>query len=388
MDLAGYVVNAVVVEGKSVAEVAAAHGVSRSWLYELLARYREGGEGGLKPQSRRPRASPTRVSAAMEEEIVALRKSLAQDGLDAGAHTIHYHLLCRHRRRRRSVPSVATIWRVLTRRGFVVPQPHKRPRSSWRRFQAELPNECWQADTTHWALADGTDVDILNVIDDHSRLLVASRAFETTKAADVVETFHLAAATWGFPASVLTDNGAIFTAESRHGRCAMQNELARLGVVYKHSRPYHPQTCGKVERFHQTLKKHLARQRRAATVAELQAQLDHFAAYYNSVRPHRAVGRRTPAQAFSARSKATPKSAPIPVEGHHRVRRDRIDKTGCVTLRYRSKLLHIGIGRAHAGTRVLLLVDDLDVRVITEEGELLRQLTIDPKKDYQPRGRS
>ena len=388
MDLAGYVVNAVVVEGKSVAEVAAAHGVSRSWLYELLARYREGGEGGLKPQSRRPRASPTRVSAAMEEEIVALRKSLAQDGLDAGAHTIHYHLLCRHRRRRRSVPSVATICRVLSRRGFVVPQPHKRPRSSWRRFQAELPNECWQADTTHWALADGTDVDILNVIDDHSRLLVASRAFETTKAADVVETFHLAAATWGFPASVLTDNGAIFTAESRHGRCAMQNELARLGVVYKHSRPYHPQTCGKVERFHQTLKKHLARQRRAATVAELQAQLDHFAAYYNSVRPHRAVGRRTPAQAFSARSKATPKSAPIPVEGHHRVRRDRIDKTGCVTLRYRSKLLHIGIGRAHAGTRVLLLVDDLDVRVITEEGELLRQLTIDPKKDYQPRGRS
>ena len=187
---------------------------------------------------------------------------------------------------------------------------------------------------------------------------------------------------------MLTDNGAIFTAESRHGRCAMQNELARLGVVYKHSRPYHPQTCGKVERFHQTLKKHLARQRRAATVAELQAQLDHFAAYYNSVRPHRAVGRRTPAQAFSARSKATPKSAPIPVEGHHRVRRDRIDKTGCVTLRYRSKLLHIGIGRAHAGTRVLLLVDDLDVRVITEEGELLRQLTIDPKKDYQPRGRS
>ena len=388
MDLAGYVVNAVLVEGRSVGEVAAEHGISRSWLYELLARYREGGDEALTARSRRPRSSPTRVSTAMEDEIVALRKALAEDGLDAGAHTIHYHLLCRHRRRRKSVPSVATIWLVLSRRGFVVPQPHKRPRSSWKRFQAELPNECWQADTTHWALADGTDVDILNVIDDHSRLLVASRAFETTKAADVVETFHLAAATWGFPASVLTDNGAIFTAESRHGRCAMQNELARLGVVYKHSRPYHPQTCGKVERFHQTLKKHLARQRRAATVAELQAQLDHFAAYYNSVRPHRAVGRRTPAQAFSARSKATPKSAPIPVEGHHRVRRDRIDKTGCVTLRYRSKLLHIGIGRAHAGTRVLLLVDDLDVRVITEEGELLRQLTIDPKKDYQPRGPS
>jgi transposase InsO family protein len=388
MDLAGYVVNAVLVEGMRVDEVAAAHGVSRSWLYELLARYRAGGEEGLKPGSRRPKTSPTRVSAAMEAEIVALRKALAEEGLDAGAQTIHYHLLRRHRRRKRSVPSVATIWRVLTRRGFVTPQPHKRPRSSWKRFCAELPNECWQADVTHWVLADGTEVEILNVLDDHSRLLVASRAFVTTKAADVVETFHQAAATWGFPASVLTDNGAIFTAESRNGRCAMENELFRLGVAYRHSRPYHPQTCGKVERFHQTLKKHLARQRRPATVCELQAQLDRFAAYYNQIRPHRALGRRTPAEAFAARAKATPKGPVTDPEGHHRVRRDRIDKTGCVTLRYRSKLLHIGIGRAHAGTRVLVLVNDRDVRVVTDDGELLRQLTIDPTKDYQPRGRT
>ena len=167
----------------------------------------------------------------------------------------------------------------------------------------------------------------------------------------------------------------------------MENELFRLGVAYKHSRPYHPQTCGKVERFHQTLKKHLARQRRPATVAQLQAQLDRFGAYYNEARPHRAVGRRTPANAFAARTKAVPRQAPVAAEGHHRVRRDRIDKTGSVTLRYRSKLFHIGVGRAHAGTRVLLLVDDLDVRVLTEEGELLRQLTLDPTKDYQPRGR-
>ncbi|HWC09989.1 MAG TPA: IS481 family transposase [Acidimicrobiales bacterium] len=300
MDLAGYVVKAVLVEGRSVAEVAADHGVSRSWLYELLARYRAGGDEGLKPGSRRPNSSPARVPAALEEEIVALRKSLAEDGLGAGAATIHYHLRRRHRRPKKSVPSVATIWRVLSRRGFVVPQPHKRPRSSWKRFQAELPNELRQADTTHWALADGDDVEILNMLDDHSRFLVASRAFVTTKAADVVDTFHQGAAEQGIPASLLTDNGAIFTAEGRHGRCALENELARLGVTYKHSRPYHPQTCGKVERFHQTLKKHLARQPKAATVAELQAQLDRFRAYYNAVRPHRALGRRTP-----------PKSSPL-----------------------------------------------------------------------------
>jgi len=289
MDLAGYVINAVLVEGRSVAEIAADHGISRSWMYELLARHRAEGDAGLKPKSRRPQSSPTRVSAGMEEEIVALRKSLAEEGFDAGASTIHYHLQCRHRRRKHMVPSVATIWRVLSRRGFVTPQPHKRPRSSWRRFQADLPNECWPADTTHWALADGTDVEILNVLDDHSRLLVASRAFETTKAADVVVTFHEAAGQHGFPASMLTDNGAIFTAESRHGRCAMENELARLGIAYKHSRPYHPQTCGKVQRFHQTLKKHLARQPKPATLDQLQAQLDRFRTYYNTVRPSHGV---------------------------------------------------------------------------------------------------
>jgi transposase InsO family protein len=246
MDLAGYVVNAVVVEGRKVKEVCETHEISRSWLYELIARYREAGDDGLKAQSKRPRSSPTRLAGAVEDDIVGLRKELTELGVDAGAHTIHYHLQRRHRRRRGPVPSVATIWRVLSRRGFVTPQPHKRPKSSWRRFQAELPNECWQADTTHWVLADGTEVEILNVLDDHSRLLVASRGFVTTKAADVVETFHLGVAELGLPASMLTDNGAIFTAETRRGTCAIELELLALGVDYKHSRPYHPQTCGKV----------------------------------------------------------------------------------------------------------------------------------------------
>jgi transposase InsO family protein len=387
MDLAGYVINAVLVEGRSVKEVCEAHDVSRSWLYELIARYREAGEEGLRPKSKRPHSSPTQVASAVEDEIVALRKELTDLGVDAGAHTIHYHLQVRHRRRRRAVPSVATIWRVLTRRGFVTPQPQKRPKSSWRRFAAELPNECWQADTTHWTLADGSDVEILNVIDDHSRLLVASRAFATAKAADVVETFHLGVSELGLPASMLTDNGAIFTAESRNGACAIELELLALGIDYKHSRPYHPQTCGKVERFHQTLKKWLAKQRRARTIAQLQAQLDRFRTYYNTVRPHRAIGRRTPAQAFAARTKATPRRPGITVNAQHRVRRDRIDKGGNVTLRYQSKLRHLGVGRRHADTRVMLLVADRDVRVINEDGELLAEFTVDPAKIYQAQKR-
>lgn len=387
MDLAGYVINAVLVEGRSVAEVCESHDISRSWLYELIARYREFGDEGLRPQSKRPRSSPARVAPTIEDEIVALRKELTDLGVDAGAHTIQYHLQVRYRRRRRAVPSVATIWRVLSRRGFVTPQPQRRPKSSWRRFQAELPNECWQADTTHWVLADGTEVEILNVIDDHSRLLVASRAFVTAKAADVVETFHLGVSELGLPASMLTDNGAIFTAESRRGACAIELELLALGVDYKHSRPYHPQTCGKVERFHQTLKKWLAKQRRARTLSALQTQLDRFRIYYNTIRPHRALGRRTPAQAFAARTKATPRRPGITVPAQHRVRRDRIDSGGNVTLRYQSKLRHLGVGRRYAGTRVMLLVADRDVRVINEDGELLAEFTINPTKDYQTQKR-
>src|SRR5919199_5792475 len=105
MDLAGYVVNAVLVEGRSVKEECEAHDISRSWLYELIARYREAGDEGLRPQSKRPRSSPTRVAASVEDEIVALRKELSDLGVDAGAHTIHYHLQRRYRRRRRAVPS-------------------------------------------------------------------------------------------------------------------------------------------------------------------------------------------------------------------------------------------------------------------------------------------
>jgi transposase InsO family protein len=282
---------------------------------------------------------------------------------------------------------VATIWRALSRRGFITPQPHKRPKNSWRRFQAELPNECWQADTTHWPLADGTDVEILNIIDDHSRLVVASRAFVTAKAADVVETFHLGAAALGLPASMLTDNGAIFTAESRRGACAIELELIALGVDYKHSRPYHPQTCGKVERFHQTLKKWLTKQRKARTVTDLQRLLDRFAVYYNTVRPHRALDRRTPAQAFAARTKATPRRPGLIVPTEHRVRRDRIDNGGNVTLRYHSTLLHLGVGRRYRGTRVMLLVADRDVQVINEDGELMAEFTINPAKQYQTQKR-
>src|SRR5439155_15327577 len=194
--------------GRPIAELAAAHGVHRSWLYKLLARYRREGVAGLEPRSRRPLRSPTRIAGRHEEAIVALRKELTDDGFDAGAVTIHYHLS----QRQAEVPSISTIWRVLKARGFVTPQPHKRPKSSYRRFAAELPNECWQADVTHVALGDGTFLEVLNIIDDHSRLCMESRAFVTTRSPDVVRALHRAGQRCGYPEAILTDNGAIFTA--------------------------------------------------------------------------------------------------------------------------------------------------------------------------------
>jgi len=382
MELARYLVNAVLVEGRGVREVAAAHGVSKTWVYECLARFRAEGEAGLVPRSKRPHGSPTRVPDALEDEIVVLRKSLDEEGLDAGAATIQTHLSRAHK----VVPSTSTIWRVLVRRGFVTPEPHKRPRSSYVRFVAELPNECWQQDVTHVALANGKEVEVLNVIDDHSRLCVAAKVRSVTKAVDVVTTFHEAAAHYGFPANVLSDNGGIFTAAARNGVCVMESELLRLGIAYKHSRPYHPQTCGKVERFHQTMKKYLAKHSIARSVAELQDQIDRFVTYYNEVRPHRSIGRRTPAEAFAARLKATPSGTKIAPPPHCRVRQDKIDRFGVVTLRYHSRLYHVGVGRRRKGTRVLVLVADLDVRVLTLDGEVLRHLTLDPTKDYQPIG--
>ena len=380
MDMGRYLVEAHLREGRSVAELAAAHGVDRSWIYKLLARYRTEGDAGLAARSRRPHRSPTRVATEMEDQIVLLRKQLAEEGLDAGAVTIRWHL-CRSGD---VVPSVSTIWRVLVRRGFVTPQPKKRPRSSYVRFEADLPNGCWQSDMTHWRLGDDSHVEIVNVLDDHSRLCVASVAVRVTRATDVAEVFAQALSRYGTPAAVLTDNGCIYTARHRNGKVVMETLLESLGVTYKHSSPYHPQTCGKVERFHQTMKKFLARQSGAADLAELQAQIDRFVDYYNTARPHRALGRGTPREAFDAKVKAHPPTRRTAT--HFRVRRDRVDKAGRVTLRHHSRLLHIGVGRAYAGTRVMLLVADLDVRIVTDDGELLRELRIDPNRDYQAIG--
>lgn len=384
MSKAQLVITAVMLEGRSKSAVARDYDVSRYWVQQLCRRYGREGPAAFAPHSRRPHHNPRAVDTAVEEAIVRLRKTLTRQGYDAGADTIATHLAAdatiSH------VPAVSTIWRILHRRGFVTPQPHKRPRSCWKRFEADMPNQCWQADVTHWHLANGAAVEILNIIDDHSRLAIASHTRNVTIGPDVVDTFATAITHWGTPASVLTDNGAIFTATPRRGgRTALQVLLGELGVAYINSRPYHPQTCGKVERFHQTLKKHLRAQPPAATLTDLQTQIDRFIDYYNHTRPHRSHHRHTPIQAYTARPKAIPTGYKI--APHYRIRHDRIDKGGVITIRYNSRLHHIGLSKHLRGTHVLVLIDDLNIRVLNKNtATLIRKLTLDPTRDYQPRG--
>lgn len=381
MSLAELVITSVKVEGRSKSEVARDYKISRYWVQQLVKRYEAEGETAFTPRSRRPHTNPRSISLQVEDQIIRLRKDLSKKGLDAGAETIRVHLATAGVSR---LPAVSTIWRVLTRRGFVNPQPRKRPKGASTRFCADLPNERWQADITHWHLADDTNVEIHNILDDHSRLAVRSKARTTTTGPDVVADFRAAFRRYGIPRSVLTDNGAVYTGKPRRGgRVALEIELDLLGVRLHHSRPYHPQTQGKVERFHQTLKKWLAAQPPAANIAVLQRQLNRFLGYYNTTRPHRAIDRRTPAQAYAARTKATTAKPSIGV--HYRVRRDKVDTGGVITIRYESQLRHIGLGRKHTGTRVLALIADRYIRIVdAETGELLRELTLDPTKDYQP----
>jgi transposase InsO family protein len=372
-----YVIEAILLEGVSPSELARTHHLSRSWIYELRKRFSAGGYAALQPRSRRPLSSPRQVSELVQAEVLKLRAELTSAGHDAGPQTIAHHLA----ERVSTIPSVTTVWRILKRNGLVIPQPHKRPRSSFVRFEAKLPNETWQADSTPWLLFDGSPVEILNFIDDHSRLSLCCTAFTTVKATDVVQAFFRASDEFGFPASLLTDNGAVFTGRTRRGKVILELELERLGIQVKHSTPYHPQTCGKVERFHQTLKRFLSKQPRAQTLDELQFQLEAFRAYYNGRRPHRALGRRTPMAAFNVRLKARPSGYLAPTD--HRVRHDKIDAFGKVTLRYLGRLRHIPVGAIHRNRKVTLLVAGAQVRIFTEDGELLRELTLDATKSYQ-----
>ena len=351
-------------------------GISRDTFYRWRARYREEGLAGLEPRSSAPKRSPQRTSIELEDAVVALRKELDGAGLDAGAATIQWHL---GRRGHRTVPSLATVWRILVRRGFVTPEPLKRPRSSWQRFEASAPNELWQTDATKWVIATG-QVEILTFLDDHSRLVTQSRALTTATSENTWETFCSAVGRWGLPSGQLSDNGWNFSGRLRGYEVGFEINLRAAGVRPITSRPYHPQTCGKIERFHQTLKRWLRSQALAGDLVELQAQLDTFIGIYNHERPHRGIGRVTPFERWSVRPKARNDGLALPAP--LRTPSVTVDQQGLVKVT--PWAIHLGVD--HAGRSAQLMIDDTHAAVFVD-GLLVRHLELDHRRHYQPSGR-
>jgi transposase InsO family protein len=347
-------------------------GVSRQTFYKYRRRWEAEGPAGLVERSRRPHRSPAQMPAVVEERIVRLRKDLP---IDNGAQTIAYHLTRDPEVGR--VPSVSAIHRALVRRGMVVPQPDKRPRSSYRRFEWPRPNDAWQIDATCWALADGREVWIMDVLDDHSRVLVAARVAASPTCDAAWDAFSHAVADWGLPARVMSDNGLCFTGRLQGKDVEFERQLRALGISHMPSSPGHPQTCGKLERSHQTTKNWLRAQGPSTTHVELQAQLDTWRDRYNHQRPHSSLGGVTPHERWSASEPATPQGPAI--AGPRRASLHTVSSAGHIGWGN----WNIGVGYALRGQQVLVIAQDHNLAIHGQAG-LIRHLTINPNRRYQP----
>ena len=355
------------------------HNISRQTFYKFKRRFVEGGVEALEPRSRAPHHSPNATPAEVEEVIVRVRKQLGDDGADNGPDSIWSALpdalaaAGLGASAGSPVPSISTVARILTRRGLVTPVPQRRPKSATHRFVYARPNECWQSDYTEWHLADGTLVAIAGTLDDHSRVIAGLDAAVGDGTAVLVwSVMESALQRWGVPQRSLTDNGLVYSGKRRNFVVEFERNLGALGVQTICSRSYHPQTCGKIERFWQTLKKWLTAHGPHDTIEALRADLAVFVDYYNTRRPHRALGRRTPAAVFAATAPARPADRPIPdrVVVHHL----KVNATGVITA---SRGAQIGLGRAWTGHTVTVISDGDRITVLHGH-RFLRAVTRQP----------
>jgi transposase InsO family protein len=361
----------------NAAAFAREHGVSVRTVLRHRARIRE--EGEWRERSRRPRHSPRATPADLDAWICKLRVEL---GVDNGAGFIRDALRDIHARTSPawSVPSRSTINRVLERHDLLERHPARRPRSSWRRFSYARPRDCYQIDATEVDLAGGGTAVVFDVLDDCSRTLVACHAADGETAAAAIAAIGKAIDAYGAPAIVLSDNGAAFTSRlSKPGSVSsFTRTLLERGIRPINSSPYHPQTCGKVERHHQTLKKWLRTRPAPTTIDDLQNLLDAYRRYYNTQRPHSALPRRaTPHHTWqSAPSLGGPASLPIQTDAT--IHRCTVYDTGAIRVGGN----RTSVGRAHAGTTVTAIRDNDHVTIYTADGQPIGHLHLDPTKSY------
>lgn len=364
----------------AVSRFCAEHGISPSWFHELRKRAGDDPATGVLPRSRRPARSPSATSALFEDLVVRGRKELIEQGWDAGPISVAAWM----RHHGVDPPSRATIARILTRRGLVTPQPQKRPRRSWQRFQFELVHECWQLDATEWRLAADTKVVIFQLIDDRSRFALASLAAdgETAEAAVAVVRLALKRYRRG-PLLLLTDNGTAFNMSRRGKRTALEKLLHDRGARPICSSPYHPQTCGKNERIHSTLKKWLRARPLATDLAELQTQLDAFDRHYNHRRPHQAHDGATPAAVFRTAPHAPRPTRPQPPRPapdipKRKLVEAKVAANGNVGIA--GKLIQLG--HSHRRQTVIGRVDGATISVYDRHGTLIRTVVTADHRYY------
>jgi transposase InsO family protein len=370
--------------GVNIAALCRELGISRDTYYRSRRRFFAEGVAGLAPRSRRPHHSPALIDADLEDEIVRLRKTLP---LDNGAWSIRQELL----RTSGQAPAESTIHRALRRRGMVSPQPQKRPKAALRRFEFSRPRDCWQMDISEWRLANGSTAFVIDVEDDCSRKAVAAVAAAHADNVAVWSTVLKGFAENGLPGMFLTDNGRVFTGKylsNGRGKADFEANLHALRIRTVNARRYHPQTCGKIERFHQTLKRWLRKQPHATTIEELQTQLDTFRDYYNTQRPHRALadhGRHrpacTPQQRWDARAHGGPSPTPLPEQVT--VHTPLVLSNGTIGV----GTFLIAIGNERTGQRLCALRQGNRV-LIFDGSTLIADREIDPSRRYQPSGLS
>ena len=357
-------------------------GVSAKTFYKYLARFRAEGVEGFYPRSRRPLTSPARLSVAAEDALVRARKELGDAGWDSGAEQIRFWLEDEPGRwPERVVPSRATINRVLERRGQVVHVPQRRPRRSIRRFEAGQPNGLWQMDGFEHHLAGGQPVVVLQVTDDCSRLDLALRAAVSENAVDVWAAVVWASTRYGLPARFLSDNGTAFSGARRGWVSPLEANLRALGVVPITSSIAHPQTCGKNERAHATVRKWLAKQRPAATIADLQALLDIYRQHYNERRRKTHLDGMTPAQRYALGPLDGPGTRPHPWPVL--ITSATVSASGCVGLDNHQ----LGVGRHHAGQAVTMIRQHRQITVFASD-QLIAEFTLTGNYRYQAKNRT
>jgi len=358
-----------------VAAVCRELGIARKTFYKYLGRFNAEGVEGLFPRSRRPLRSPSATPPAVADVIVRARKELAEEGADNGAISIGWRL---EEAGMAAVPARATIHRVLVRRGQVVAQPRKRPRQGrYRRFEAPRPNAMWQMDGLVTGLADGRTAVVIQIVDDHSRLDLACRGAGSENGEDAWAAFQTAAGRYGLPRVLLTDNGTALNGRRRGYTAELERRVRALGVKPVPSSVGHPQTCGKNERAHSTLRRWLAKQPPAEDLAQLQALLEIYREWYNTKRRHQALGGLTPQQRWDLADKVHSDGSPIPPppEITHRT----VGPRGAIGVDGHE----VGLGSRLRGAQATVFRTGDHVTVFIG-AEHIRSLDLDRSRRYQP----